>query len=207
MADKIPEASIGSARVEHFTVTEAEARRSALRALITGRSSEMVAPGKYAKLVVGGHTMMSDTDMEHETNRSLIHHAKEHVLVGGLGLGMVVFGLLARKPRISSLTVLEKNPDVIRLIRPHLPPDPRLVIVQADVFTWKWMSKGTKFDTIYFDIWPSIHADNLHDVERLRAHATRWLAPGGWLGDWDTEYRRLQGIPAGPRRESLTPPI
>ena len=195
MADKIPEAAVGSARVEHFIVTEANAQLAALRALINSRYSEMVSPGTYAKLAVGGHTMMTDTDMEHKTNSPLIRHAKGHVLVGGLGLGMIVFGLLAKKPPIRSLLVLEKNLDVIRLIRPHLPEDARFMVARADVFFWEQQAGWpTKFDTIYFDIWPSIQDHNLPEVKRLRIRAKSWLARGGWLGDWDTEYRRLANI-------------
>jgi hypothetical protein len=250
MADKIPEGSVGSARVKHFVVTEADARFSALRAMIQGRSSEMVSPGRYAKLIVDGQLMMSDeavrstggrggcggaealeggTDMERKTNRLVIEHAKGHVLIG-----MVVFALLAKKPAIRSLLVLEESQDIIALIQPHLPKDARLTIAQEDVFGWdgwqgraehgwqgqgRWgrrgraervgqgwggkarssrresprrgrAKRGPQFGTIYFDIWPSIHAGNLAEVELLRTMAAGRLARGGWLGDWDTEYRR-----------------
>ena len=197
MADKIPEGSVGSARVTHFTVTRADSSFAALRSVVTGRRAEIVSPGRYARLSIEGELVMTDTTMERRTNRPLIEHARGHVLVSGLGLGMVVFGLLAKKPAIRSLVVLEVSPDVIALIQPYLPVDARLTIVQVDVFGWDgwqdhaehgWQGqgwrgrsprrglsrKGPQFDTIYFDIWPSIQASNIPSAELLRG-----LAAGG----------------------------
>ena len=69
------------------------------------------------------------------------------------------------------------------------------MVARADVFFWEQQAGWpTKFDTIYFDIWPSIQDHNLPEVKRLRIRAKSWLARGGWLGDWDTEYRRLANI-------------
>jgi len=215
MADKIPEGSVGSARVTHFTVTRADSSFAALRSVVTGRRAEIVSPGRYARLSIEGELVMTDTTMERRTNRPLIEHARGHVLVGGLGLGMVVFGLLAKKPAIRSLVVLEVSPDVIALIQPHLPVDARLTIVQVDVFGWDgwqdhaehgWQGqgwrgrsprrglsrKGPQFDTIYFDIWPSIQASNIPSAELLRGLAAGRVARGGWMGDWDTAYRKLE---------------
>jgi spermidine synthase len=194
MADKIPEGSVGSARVTHFTVTRADSSFAALRSVVTGRRAEIVSPGRYARLSIEDELVMTDTNMERRTNRPLIEHARGHVLVGGLGLGMVVFGLLAKKPAIRSLVVLEVSPDVIALIQPHLPVDARLTIVQVDVFGWDgWLlRKGPQFDTIYFDIWPSIQASNIPSAELLRGLAAGRVARGGWMGDWDTAYRKLE---------------
>jgi hypothetical protein len=215
MADKIPEGSVGSARVTHFTVTRADSSFAALRSVVTGRRAEIVSPGRYARLSIEDELVMTDTNMERRTNRPLIEHARGHVLVGGLGLGMVVFGLLAKKPTIRSLVVLEVSPDVIALIQPHLPVDARLTIVQVDVFGWDgwqdhaehgWQGqgwrgrsprrglsrKGPQFDTIYFDIWPSIQASNIPSAELLRGLAAGRVARGGWMGDWDTAYRKLE---------------
>jgi len=215
MADKIPEGSVGSARVTHFTVTRADSSFTALRSVVTGRRAEIVSPGRYARLSIEDELVMTDTNMERRTNRPLIEHARGHVLVSGLGLGMVVFGLLAKKPAIRSLVVLEVSPDVIALIQPYLPVDARLTIVQVDVFGWDgwqdhaehgWQGqgwrgrsprrglsrKGPQFDTIYFDIWPSIQASNIPSAELLRGLAAGRVARGGWMGDWDTAYRKLE---------------
>ena len=72
----------------------------------------------------------------------------------------------------------------------------RLVIVQDDIFTWSPRRRGPcwpRFDTIYIDIWPDIHPSNIIQAGRLCSRAKGWLAPGGWIGDWDTEVRLFDG--------------
>ena len=190
MIEKMPEGKFGSAQIKHFTTTQEQSTFCKLRALLNHRATEFISPGKYARLLVHGGVMMTDTDMERATNLELIRQAKGHVLVGGLGLGMVVFALLAKKPKIHSLTVLEYNPDVMELVCRHLPKDPRLSVIDADVFTWKRRRLDPKFNTIYMDIWPNVGGNYGSKVAQLREHYQPMLSPKGWMGDWQTEYHR-----------------
>jgi spermidine synthase len=130
--------------------------------------------------------------MERATNLELIKQARGHVLVGGLGLGMVVFALLAKRPKIHSLTVLEINVDVINLVTPWLRPwaDPRMSVICADVYTWVKRKRDPKFNTIYMDIWPSVGGNYGSEVDQLREHYQPMLSPKGWMGDWQTEYHK-----------------
>ena len=188
MIEKIPESHCGSAHIEHFTITKEQSTFCKFRAFINRRASECVSPGKYARLRIHGGIMMTDTDMERATNLKLIEQARGHVLVGGLGLGMVAFALLAKRPKIHSLTVLEYNPDVMELVCRHLPKDPRLSVIDADVFTWKSRRLDPKFNTIYMDIWPNVSKGNHEAIERLYEHYQPMLSPKGWMGDWQTEF-------------------
>jgi spermidine synthase len=190
MIEKMPEGKFGSAQIKHFTTTQEQSTFCKLRALLNHRATEFISPGKYARLLVHGGVMMTDTDMERATNLELIRQAKGHVLVGGLGLGMVVFALLAKKPKIHSLTVLEYNPDVMELVCRHLPKDPRLSVIDADGFTWKRRRLDPKFNTIYMDIWPNVGGNYGSKVAQLREHYQPMLSPKGWMGDWQTEYHR-----------------
>lgn len=73
-----------------------------------------------------------------------------HVLIGGLGLG-VIATLLNHKPNVTSVTVVERNKSLIKLIQPFL--DPNIKIVHRDLFSFlKTMTKD-QFDSAYFDIW------------------------------------------------------
>jgi len=196
MAGKIPEGTCGTAKIEHFTITWKDSDLSAYRAVLSGHRSAVVTPGRYARLLVDGGIMMTDTSMERATNSLAIQVARGHVLVAGLGLGMMIWPLLAKRPALSSLVIVEKNLDVIRLVTPHLPGDLRLVIVPADIFKWsprRWDPCWPKFDTVYFDIWPDICKSNTAEAGRLRSRAKGWVAPGGWIGDWDTEVRLFDG--------------
>ena len=192
MIEKMPEGKFGSAQIKHFTITQEQSTFCRLRALLNHRATEFISPGKYAILLVHGGVMMTDTDMERATNLELIKQARGHVLVGGLGLGMVVFALLAKRPKIHSLTVLEINVDVINLITPNLRPwaDPRMTVIDTSVFAWVKRRRDPKFNTIYMDIWPNVGGNYGSEVDRLREHYQPMLSPKGWMGDWQTEFKR-----------------
>jgi hypothetical protein len=57
------------------------------------------------------------------------------ILVAGLGLGLMLHHM-ATEPRFTEIVVIERNPDVIELIRPTLPPDPHVVIVHDDFYRY-----------------------------------------------------------------------
>ena len=196
MCDLIPEGTCGSASIEHFSVGQSEAGMSVLRAVLNGRPSSAVAPGRYARLLVDGKVMMSDTPMERRSNARMVEMSRGHVLIGGLGLGMVIWPLLAKKPDLHSLTILEINPDVIRLVERHLPGGSRLTIIQADVFKWRPSRRMPKFNTIYFDIWPDICDSNVAESGKLFRRYLDWASPHSWIGDWDAEVRLLDAMAA-----------
>lgn len=57
------------------------------------------------------------------------------LLVAGLGLGLFAHHLMER-PDITAIDVIEIDPDVIGLIEPTLPDDPRRRIVNADFYRY-----------------------------------------------------------------------
>lgn len=186
MAERLPAGSVGEARVEHFDVTQDDARWSAFR-------GECVSAGRYARLYVEGRLMMSDTNMERNSNWEFAYRANGRVLIAGLGLGMILDPVLA-KPEVTSVEVIEKSADVIALIRPHF-RDPKLTVIEADVMEWR-PPKGRRWDTVYFDIWPDICEDNLDDMATLHRRFGRRLNrdnPNCWMGSWQRgELLRLR---------------
>jgi len=186
MVEIIPEGKKGDAEVIHFEITQEQADFARLRAAI-GHPREFVTPGRYAQLRVGGRLVMSDTVHEQRTNREFIFKARGNVLVGGLGLGMVLVPLLKRE-KVTGVTVIEKSEDAIALVAPHF-DSPKLQIIHGDVFEWK-PPRGTRYDTIYFDIWSNICMDNLPEMQKLRARFRNYRNPGSWLSSW--EYDSLK---------------
>lgn len=184
MSHLIPPGAQGSVRVEHFEVSEAEASFSRMREAATGGRERSVRPGTYTRLVVDGQLMMTDTQMEQETNAGLLRAARGNVLIAGLGIGMVLVPLL-KKAEVNTVLVVEKSQDVIDLVAPHLVKEheDRLFVFQGDILTWKPDPSWT-FDVIYFDIWPSITADNLDDMKALERRYRKVLKPGGWMASW-----------------------
>lgn len=189
MAELLAPAKQGEAEVRHYTISDHESRMSALRG---GRS--YAPPGKIAQLYVKGVLVMSDTRHEKMTNYGVVNNSQGHVFIAGLGLGMICHPIAA-KEEVTKITVLETSQDVIDLVSPSLPE--KVECVQGDVFKWK-PAKGTKFDTIYFDIWPYITTDNLPEMAKLhRRFAKCKRSKEVWMESWcrntlKSERRREQ---------------
>ena len=193
VVDYIPEGQSGNVRIEHFEVTKEASDRTRMRACF--RRSEYVKEGKYARLVIDGSVVMSDTDMEKDTNWRAVRNAHGHVLIAGLGLGMIILPLL-EKPEVKTITVIEKNPDVINLVYPYLKSD-KLTVINADIFEWKPV-KTAKYDSIYFDIWTFITTESLPDIKKLHNKFKNRLNREDvncWMDSWqygELKYRRSQ---------------
>ena len=144
----------------------------------------------YTQLFHKGVMWMSDTHDERRDHRYVYWQAQGDVLIAGLGLGMVTLAV-AMKPEVSSVTVVEFEPDVIALVEPHLrsalgDATSKLTVVQSDIFQWK-PPKGSTYDTIWFDVWETICTDNLDGYHKLHRRFARCLKPGGYRGSWAYE--------------------
>jgi hypothetical protein len=180
MPEVVPEGSHGVAKIIHFKVSKEASMLSSLR------RSGYVPEGKYARLEVHGHLMMSDTRWERFTNLDVVEKARGDVFIAGLGLGMILHPILA-KPEVTKVTVIEKYSDVVALVEPTLPKKDletgRVNIIVADVLEWKPL-KGQNWDCIYFDIWPDICTENLKDMAILHRRFCRHKRPGAWMNSW-----------------------
>jgi len=85
MRKVLKEKTVGTARIEHYSISKEEADFSQLRAAITARRNEGVDAGKYVGLYVDGALVMSDTSMEKYSNYEFLRKANGNVLVAGLG--------------------------------------------------------------------------------------------------------------------------
>jgi spermidine synthase len=179
----VPAGKQGVATVEHFEVSREASAFTAFRAMQHG-PDEHVGEGTYARLMIGHTLMMSDTHMERSTNSAFVRNAKGHVLVAGLGLGLILFAI-ADKPEVTQITVVEKYQDVVDLVGPAVMArlGAKLTIVTADIHDWK-PEKGVKFDTLYFDIWAEQSTDDLREMATLHRRFAHSKAPGAWMASW-----------------------
>jgi spermidine synthase len=187
MVKLIPPGVKGVAKVQHVTITEQEAKFMALREVITHGREKAASPGDYCQLIVDGQLMMSDTRLEHNTNHTVVWEATGDVLIAGLGIGFILVPILA-KTDVRSVTVVELYQDVIDLVAPNFKDD-RLQIVCGDIYSWK-PARGTRFQTIYFDIWPNFCSDNLIQMKKLEKRFRTYLEKGGWMNSWAKELCR-----------------
>ncbi len=174
-----PDGVSGKWAIETFEITKREADFARIRSIF--RPLEAVEAGHYKRLVRNGDVIMSNTQMELRTNSAIMHRAKGHVLINGLGLG-VVLAYILNKPEVVSVTVVEQSEDVIKLTAPHF-TDKRLTIVHADAFTYA-PEKGKRFMAVWHDIWDDICSDNLAAMTKLKRKYGRRT---DWQGCW-SEY-------------------
>ncbi len=150
-------------------------------------------PGRYTALEQGTTVFMTDLYDEWWTQREAMAqglHRGGEVLVTGLGLGLVIESLL--RPlgsRVERVTVLERSPDVIGLVGPHLEArhGARLRIREADAFDGP---PPGRYSVVWHDIWPNPHAPGIapevEALERLYAPCCDWQ--GSWLRQyWEAE--------------------
>lgn len=190
----IPAATSGTVTVAHKEFPAGHVMTSGtLRTALYGQKSERIKftmPTRWHELSEEGYGVwMTDLPVEQRQHDSLLRTATGHVLVGGLGLGYAVVAL-SMKPRVKSITVIEKNADVIALVgdatrarvtalaeKFYVYP-PKIDIVQADLFEWL-ESQSAEQATIridrvgkrvppyswgFFDIWQGDGETTFHDT-------------------------------------------
>ena len=180
----------GIAKIQRIEIKDSRVSLQNLRAIMDGGRIFRVIDGHYIRLIVNKELVMSDTGMERLSNEKFIHSANGHVLIAGLGIGLIVYTIM-HKECVKSITVIEKYQDVIDLVAPKFPT---VKIICADIFDWK-PAKGEKFDTIYFDIWPHICTDSLADIKILHNKFKNSLNRANtdhYMNSWMKEYLILQ---------------
>jgi len=74
------------------------------------------------------------------------------VLVAGLGMGLILHHLAKRKD-ISKITVVEIDPEVIKFVRPYIPKDERIEIIEDNFFSYVTWNPSDEFNTVIIDLW------------------------------------------------------
>lgn len=180
----------GEWKLKRFTVTPYGAKLHNIGEILSGRN-RFIWAGEFWGLFHRGAVIMSNTPAEISDHRSFIDKASGKVLIGGLGLGMVVKYLL-EKSSITKITVVEKSSDVIKLVAPAYQCDPRVEIINADIFEFR---PSEKYDCAWFDIWDDISGIEYPEMKRLHRKYCRCV---GWSDSWLRKASRKL------YRESLT---
>jgi hypothetical protein len=104
------------------------------------------------------HTTYGEVVME-DSRRELRRHlpiwlcARGKVLVSGLGLGCVVRGLLA-SPDVESITVVEIDSDILRVVGPEFHGNDRVTLIEGDALK---LELREDFDYAWHDIFAEGH--------------------------------------------------
>jgi hypothetical protein len=108
-------------------------------------------PAVMTTLHIDGRVWMTDDPQYVWCLESFAERSTGNVLVAGLGLGMVVH-FLTQNPLVSRITVVDCEPDVVHLVQPLLPKDPRIQIVTADFYHFLFNLDQEKRDTVIWDL-------------------------------------------------------
>ena len=166
----------GAWELKKFTVTPQGAKWHNLHEIFNG-GNRMIDAGDYWGLFRNGRIIMSNTPAEINDHYKFIKKAHGSVLIGGLGLGMVLKCLL-EKPDVEKVTVVELSPDVIKLVSPAYSNDPRVKIVNADVFEYV---PDERYNCAWFDIWDFISGSEYPEMKRLHRKYGRYVE---WADSW-----------------------
>jgi len=177
----VPPGEKGDWRISNFVIDEKKSDLSVLSFLSNRRG--LLPPGVYTQLTCEGRGLvMSDTPDEMRDHIEFVIKAKGHVLINGLGLGMVLAAVLA-KPSVERVTVIELEQDVIDLAGPHYACE-RLEIVCCSAFDYR-PPKGVRYGAVWHDIWDHLHEDNLPEMTMLQRKYGRRC---DWQGSWGRDY-------------------
>ena len=113
----------------------------------------------YPVIMQNKRIWMSFAPHDTETSEYQIAHAHGKVLTYGLGLGYFAY-MASEKKDVESVTVIEFDPEIIRLFKEHLlpvfPHPEKIRIIQGDAVAYGKEAKE-KYDYLFADIW--------HDAE------------------------------------------
>ena len=175
-------------KLEHFDVTEDDVKRCLLMDSIHGRREYMgFKAGTYVKLIrknkMFNNIVMSDTAMEKYSNMEIYYEAHGDVLIAGLGIGMILLGL-QNNEKVTSITVIEKEQEILKIIKDQLPLNGKVTIIHGDIFSYV---PDKKFNIIYFDIWDNVCGDNWDEIKSLQNKFRSKLKKGGHMFSWRKE--------------------
>ena len=182
----IPDGESGDYKVEQCTTTTGEP--SWLNYVNYRNISEGDYTVLYRKFGESWLNIMQDTQQEYGEHDWLVERMSGDVLLGGLGIGMIHIPLLDSDD-VTSVTIVEKEQDVIDLVWEHCAREVRFRIVHADINTWTPPEKvdedgnpiETRWDVVWMDTWLT-HEETLGEYssrmrEKFGPHSDN---VGGW---------------------------
>ena len=115
---------------------------------------------EYPAILENGRIWMTVTPNEVETMKDAVRGAKGNMLAYGLGFGYYAY-MVSEKADVDSITVVEKNPDIIQLFQNHILPQfknaDKVRIVEADAFEYaKEFMPAEGYDFVFTDLWHDV---------------------------------------------------
>ena len=136
--------------------------------------------GFYSYLMHNDAILMHDCEHEYAEHSELWQRAHGHVLIAGLGVGMVN-AYLINLPTVESVTIIEKSKEVIDLVWNHCKKDERFELINADIHTWD-NPKNKKWNVGWFDTNPWLYGMSFEEyIENINKKYQPFC---DWIGFW-----------------------
>ena len=169
----IPEGTRGKFAIQH-TIQPAghvESLANGRTAILGGDQLGTVTfanPTRWHALVEDVGIWMTDRPIEQVQCDRALRGVRGMVLVGGLGLGYAAT-VLALRRSVTRVVVVEKAPQVVVLVSPHLArrekaARAKLEFVTADLFKYLLKTPMGQFDYGFYDIWASDGEGTFHET-------------------------------------------
>jgi len=183
----VPNGESGDFKIQNCTTTTGEG------SWLNYVNYKQLTGGPYTVLYqkMYGHwlNIMQDTEAEYSEHDWLMSRLSGDILIGGLGIGMINIPLLASSD-ITSVTIVEKNQDVIDLVWANCAKDDRFTIVCDDINTWDPDATDglptTSWDVGWFDTWLTFDEKLSDYITRINNKYGSYVTEiGGW--EWPDE--------------------
>ena len=160
---------------------------------------------EFPAVLENGNEWMTLTPVDLDTSDEAIERAHGRVVTFGLGLGYYTY-MVSEKDEVDSITVVEKDPDVIALFNEYILPQfshpEKVRVVNADAFEYAECEMPREgFDVAFVDTWRDA-SDGAPMYERMKR--LEHLSPGTEFIYWIENFLisrlralRLDDIEAG----------
>jgi hypothetical protein len=148
-----------------------------------------VPSGEYTALYRKGKIVMSDTPDEKRDHLRFVQISHGHVLIAGLGIGMVLQAVLLRE-EVDFVTVVELEADVIEMVQPHYEKmfPGKFEVIHQSIFDFS-PPKGIRYGAAWYDIWDEMSTDNRPEMIALSRKFGRRTE---WQGSWGRDLVDLR---------------
>jgi hypothetical protein len=174
----IPKGESGLFKIEHYDTIDGEA------SWLNYANYRNIPDGTYTILfrrfgAVSWLNIMQDTEQEYNEHDWLMSRMSGDILLAGLGIGMIHIPLL-ESDDVTSVTIVEKEQDVIDLVWEHCAKDDRFTLIHDDIDTWT-PPEGNQYDVGWFDTWLT-HEESIDDyITRIQdKYGSVVTDIGGW---------------------------
>lgn len=131
---------------------------------------------RFPAILENNRIWMTITPNEIETMKEPVEQAFGHVLTFGLGLGYYAY-MVSEKENVESVTIVEMNPNVIRLFKKYILPQfkqaQKITIIQADAFEYAQNQlPKEQYDFVFTDLWHDV-SDGIDMYVKMKKYEKR----------------------------------